>query len=380
MGKNRFVYALATLTGTIIGVGLFSLPYIASKVGIWVMLFYFLILSLVSILTSLIYGEIVLRTKGFHRFAGYAERYLGLPGKIIGFIFTGLSLIGAILAYLVVGGQFLFSLFQPILGGSYLIYVLIYFSLGAFLIYFGIKGIAQTELCCLLLFLLALGLIFWRGFSSIDLNNLLAFDAKYFFLPYGAILFSLSSAGIIPEIKEMLSNDLKSLKKVILLSSLIAVFTYLVFILVITGITGENTSTEAITGLKGSLNNGIVSLILIFGFLTTFTSYLTIGLSLKKTLWYDLKIKESLAWAIACFSPLILFLLGVKDFIAIVSLVGGVALGAGLIFTIFIYHQARKKGELKPAYSLNLPKILTYGLILFFVLGIIYEIIYFAGI
>jgi len=37
----KTIYALATLSGTIIGVGLFSLPYITLKVGFWVMLGYF---------------------------------------------------------------------------------------------------------------------------------------------------------------------------------------------------------------------------------------------------------------------------------------------------------------------------------------------------
>ncbi|MAF20621.1 MAG: hypothetical protein CMI55_02985, partial [Parcubacteria group bacterium] len=83
--KRSFIYALSTLVGSIIGVGLYSLPYITARVGIWVMLFYFLVLSLVSILIGLIYGEVILRTKGLHRLPGYAEKYLGLGAKRITF-------------------------------------------------------------------------------------------------------------------------------------------------------------------------------------------------------------------------------------------------------------------------------------------------------
>jgi amino acid permease len=373
------IKALVTLTGTVIGVGFFSLPYITSKVGIWLMLFYFLIIGTIVILTSLIYGEIVLRTKGQHRFPGYAEKYLGQTGKLIAFVASGLALTGAILAYLVVGGGFLAALFGPIFGGSYFLYVLIYFSLGAILIYFGINSIARTEFFLLILFFVVLGLIFWRGFSSINIGYLFVFDSKYLFLPYGAVLFSLSTAGVIPELKEILRDNPASLKKVIFLGILIAILTYLFFIFIITGITGSNTSTEAIIGLKNFLGDGIVSLALAFGLLTTFTSFLTLGLTLKKVLWYDFKLKKGLSWALACFTPLLLFVLGFKDFIVIISFVGGIALAVRVIITILIYLRVKTKGDLKPAYSLNLPRFLIYSLILFFVLGIIYEIIYFTG-
>ena len=142
MVKN-FLYAFSTLTGTIIGVGFFSLPYIASKVGFWVMLSYFIILGLVVILVHLLYGEVALRTKELHRLPGYAARYLGPWGKNVSLAAAILGGYGALLAYLIVGGQFLSSFLNPILGGSDLAYTLIYFFSGALLIYFGIKSISQ---------------------------------------------------------------------------------------------------------------------------------------------------------------------------------------------------------------------------------------------
>ena len=75
--NKRFFQALAILMGHIIGVGIFSLPFIASRVGIWTMLFYFLILGGITILFELLYGEVILRTREKHRLPGYAEKYLG---------------------------------------------------------------------------------------------------------------------------------------------------------------------------------------------------------------------------------------------------------------------------------------------------------------
>lgn len=376
MNKN-FFQALATLVGTVIGVGLFSLPYITARVGIWTMLFYFLILGTVVILSTLLYGEIVLRTKGLHRLPGYAEKYLGPKGKAIGFLASVFGLVGSILAYLVIGGHFLTSLFEPIFGGSYFIYVMIYFSLGAILIYFGIKSIAKTEIILLVLLFIVLGFIFFKEFSLISLDNLFAFESKYLFLPYGAVLFSLSAVGAVPEVKEILKKNPADLKKVIIWGTLISALTYIFFIFLITGVTGQNTSVEAVIGLKAVFNNSVIWLALIFGLLTTFTSFIAIGLNLKKVFWYDLGLKKHLAWALACFTPLILFILGFKDFIAIISLVGGVAMAIIAILIILIYLKAKVKSELEPAYSINLPKFFVYSLILLFILGIIYEAIYF---
>ena len=374
---KSFIYAFSTLTGTIIGVGFFSLPYIASKVGFWVMLFYFIVLSLVVILVHLLYGEIALRTKGLHRLPGYVDKYFCSGGKIFSLSAAILGGYGALLAYLIVGGQFTFSLLSPIFGGSDLVYTLIYFFFGVFLVYFGIKSIAQIEFFALILFFAVLFLIFWRGSALIEIKNLFVFDKNYLFLPYGPILFSLTGIALMPEIKEMLKDNPKSLKSVVPLAIFVSALAYLFFIYLILGITGQNTSIEAIAGLKTFLGDGLVSLALFFGVLTTFTSFITLGLTLKKVFWYDLKFHKNLSWFLACFVPLALFFLGFKNFITIVGLTGGVMLGIDVLLILFVYLKAKTKGELTPAYSLSLPRPLIYFLILFFILGIIYEIIYF---
>lgn len=376
--KNKdFLKAFSILTGTIIGVGLFSLPYIAARVGVWTMLFYFFVLGAVVVLVNLFYGEIALRTKGMRRLPGYAEKYLGASAKKIAFISNGLGLGGALLAYIVVGGKFLSSIFTPFLGGDDLIYTLIFFAAGSILIFFGVKSIARIEFFLLAFLFVVLGMITIRGFSFIEVENLFVFDAKYIFLPYGAVLFSLFGASLIPEVKEILKDNPKKLKSAVLWSISVSAFVYFIFIVLILGITGAETSNEAIAGLKAMLNNGVAEMALIFGILTVFTSFLTLGLTLKKILWYDLKLKKDLAWALACFGPLALFLLGFDNFISIISLTGGVFLGIDVILIVLIYLKAKTKGDLIPAYNLNIPRFLAYFLILFFILGAFYEIFYF---
>jgi tyrosine-specific transport protein len=363
---TKSILAISTLAGTIIGVGLFSLPYITSKIGFPIILGYFLILGTLVILIHIFFGELALKTPDLKRLPGFAKFHLGKWGEKIAFLSSILGIFGAILAYLIVGGEFLTELFSPIFGGGNLIWTLIYFSFGALLIFFGIKAIAKVEFWGLVLFFVVLITIFFKGFSNIKLANLFpAPDLSQFFLPYGAILFSLWGAALIPEVEEMLKERKELLKKIIPIAILIPLFVYLFFIYLILGITGPQTTESALTGLRNFLGDKIVSLALFFGVLTTFTSFITLGLTLKKVFWYDLKIEKNIAWAITCFLPLALFLIGIKDFISVISLVGGVMLGIDGILILLMYQKIKPKN------------FLIYPLILIFLGGIIYEIIYF---
>jgi len=363
----KVIYAIATLSGTIIGVGLFSLPFITLKVGFWVMLGYFLVLGTLVILIHLFFGELALKTPDLKRLPGFAKFHLGKWGEKIAFLSSTLGIFGAILAYIIVGGEFLAELMGPFFGGGNLVWTLFYFSAGAILIFFGIKAISKVEFWGLVLFFIILIAIFFRGQTFLRIENLFPFpDFSQLFLPYGAILFSLWGAALIPEVEEMLGEKKDLLKKIIPFAILIPIFVYLFFIYLILGITGSQTTESALIGLRNFLGDRIVSLGLFFGVLTTFTSFIALGLTLKKVFWYDLKIDKNLAWLITCFPPLILFLIGIRKFIPVISFVGGVMLGIDGILTLLMYRKINPK------------KILIYPLFLILLGGIIYEIIYFV--
>ncbi|MCX6759371.1 MAG: hypothetical protein NT012_02305 [Candidatus Nealsonbacteria bacterium] len=362
----KIIYAIAILSGTIIGVGFFALPYVTLKVGFWVILGYFLALGALVILIHLFFGELALKTPDFKRLPGFAKIYLGNWGQVAAYTSTILGIFGALLAYLIVGGEFLTELFLPIFGGSSLVYTLFYFVIAAALIFFGIKAIAKVEFWGLVLFFITLFAIFFQGKLFITIENLFPSpDISYIFLPYGIVLFSLWGAALIPEVEEMLGKEKNLLLKIIPIAILIPMIVYLFFIYLILGITGTQTTESALIGLRNVLGDGTVSLALIFGLLTTFTSFITLGLTLKNVFWYDLKIGKNIAFAITCFIPLVLFLIGIKQFIPIISFVGGVMLGIDGILILLMYRKIKPK------------QILVYPLFLILFGGIIYEIIYF---
>ncbi len=361
----REIYAIATLSGTIIGVGIFSLPYITLKVGFWVMLGYFFVLGSLVILIHSFFGEISLKTPDLKRLPGFAKIYLGPSGEFFAYLSIILGIFGALLAYLIIGGEFLTQLLSPFFGGNQMLYTILYFAIGAVLIFFGIKAVAKVEFWGLILFLIILLTVFLKGQSFIVAENLFPKpNWSFFFLPYGLILFSLWGAALIPEIEEMLRGRKAALRWIIPVSILIPMIVYLFFIYLILGITGPQTTQSALSGIESVLGDGIVSLLIFFGLLTTFTSFIAIGLTLKKVFWYDLKFKRNLAWIITCFVPLFLFLIGIKQFIPVISFVGAITIGIEGILILLMYQKIKPK------------TILAYPLILIFLAGIIYEIIY----
>lgn len=365
--KSKFIPAVSVLAGTIIGVGLFSLPCITLKVGFWVMLGYFAVLVPVVILVHQILGEIALKTPDFSRLPGFAKFHLGNRGGRVAFFSNILGMLGALLAFLIVGGEFLTELFSPTFGGSSIVWTIFYFIAGSTLIFFGVKTIAKVEFWGLILFFLALIAIFLKGFSSIEISNLFPQpNLNNFFLPYGPILFSLWGASLIPEVEEILRGEKRLLSKAILTSILIAVFVYLFFIFLVLGISGLQTTENALAGLKNVLGDTVTNLALFFGVLTTFTSFIAVGLTLKKIFAYDLKINKNLACLITCFIPFLLFLAGFQSFISVISFIGGILLGVDGILILMMYQKIRPERK-----SLTLP------LILIFIGGIIYEIIYY---
>lgn len=376
--KKRFYLALATLVGTIIGVGLFGLPYAAAKSGFPIFILYFVFIGLAALAIHLFFGEVVIGTEGYHRLPGYAEKYLGPRFKGLAFIVKISGLFGALLAYLIVGGEFLANLF----GGSVFVYTFLFFAVGSYIIWKDTKLVGITELVLLFLFIFLVMFFLIVGSPFIKLENLLTVNFKNLeniFFPYGIILFSIWGATVIPEVSEVLKikDDVKPMRKVIIYSLVICLLVYFVFTLLVLGITGDKTSPEAMFGLKSMLGRGIISLGFIFGFITTFTSFITLGLSVKNTFLLDYKMPKLASWAIACFIPLILYIIGFKNFINVISLTGAVMVGLEGVLILLIYLKFKqKKLQLVKSQYLHL-KYLASFLVVVLSLGVILEIFFF---
>lgn len=367
---KQFILATSMLAGTTIGVGLFGLPYVTSKIGYIPILFYFFFLTALILNIHLMYGEIVLRTKGTHRLPGYAKIYLGKKGKLLALITGIVGLLGANLAYIIVGGDFLAQLFQPIFGGSSFFYIFLFFAIGSLLVYLGSNTIAVSEVLSLGVFFVIMAAMVVKGAPFIQTENLNTVDLTYLFLPYGIVLFALGGMSVIPETRQILGKNANLLKKIIIAGTIIPAITYVVFVTLVVGVTGPSTSQNALDGIKQVIGPQVIIFGYLFGIITTFTSYLTLSLTLKQIFIYDVRLQEFISWAIATLTPAILYLAGVNNFIVVIGLIGAITAGIDGILVIMMTYSAKKNGSRKPEYSLRMHKVAYVAIIVLFLLGI----------
>ncbi|MFH1780411.1 MAG: aromatic amino acid transport family protein [Candidatus Nealsonbacteria bacterium] len=151
--------AVSVFVGTIIGAGIFGIPYVINKSGIIAGFFYFLVLGGVVLLIHLFFGEVFLRTKEPCRLPGLAQKYLGAWGKVLIMISVISGLVGALLAYLILSSDFLRILFSQFSSLSPIQLSLIFWAVMSYFIFRGIKLIASIELVTNIVFFLIFAVV-----------------------------------------------------------------------------------------------------------------------------------------------------------------------------------------------------------------------------
>lgn len=377
MQENReYLAALATLFGTAIGAGIFGLPYVASVVGFFPVMGLMLVLGVLMLYSNLMYGEIVQRTKRRCGIVGYAEKYLGPNGRRAATVISFCSLYASNLIYIILGGIFLHSFFSGIFGGDEFFYGTLTFVLAALATYFNFKLFSVCESWMVVLLILLLGATIFRCLPSIQMSNYFTGDLSQFFLPFGAILFALSANVAIPNMDHILEKKRAALRSAIGWGTAAYVACNALFIFAVLGVTGERTSPEAFVGLGQVIGDGVITLGFLIGFLAIITSFLVSSESAKEILWYDYRLGEKQAWFLASFIPYLIYLSGMRDFIRIINIAGGITGGLFGILVIAIFYAAKRKGDRPSAYSLEISAGFSALMVLVFLLGIVYQFIY----
>jgi tyrosine-specific transport protein len=311
--NNRFLLVLATLVGTMIGAGIFGLPYVVSKSGIIPGLFYFIVLGGIVTILHLMFGEIALRTTEKHRLIGYAKLYLGDWAKVLVSVSTIGGVVGALLAYLIIAGEFLEIIVSPWFVVSQTTLSVLFWAVLSLFILRGIQAIAKMELLMSSALFLVVGLIFVLAVPHIGIENFSLVDSANIFLPYGVVMFAFLGLSAIPEIADLFKGkkEKQNFDNVIVWASVITGSLYILFTLFVIGVSGKSTTDDALSGLVPFLGTNIAVLGSIFGLIAIAASFLVLGNYLKNSLRYDYKAPYLAAAAVAIFTPLVLFLLGI---------------------------------------------------------------------
>lgn len=374
--KNKnFLRATAALVGTMVGVGIFGIPFAFSKAGFWTGFLFLILIAAITLLADLMYGEVVLRTRAKHQLVGYTQFYLGPFFKKALFFTAALSTYSALLAYIIISGDFMNNVFSWVFYVSPESYSIIFFVVLSLLILRGLKTVSWAELLLTALFFAVVLGIFFLSLDKLNFSNFKGGALEFWFLPYGILLFAFAGLPAVPLQREILGSGSERLfKKSIFAAVILAAALYFVFAFTVLGISGDTTTPDAISGLFGPLGGAIVFLGSVFGLLAVSTSYLMLGTAFTEIFHLDFKLSKTASWFLTVLPPFVLFLGGMRTFIDVVSLAGSVGIGLEGAILVFLFMKAKSKGDREPEYSLRVPKWLLFGLIGMFIAGSVYAI------
>ena len=373
---KKILLPAGLLSATIIGAGVFALPYVFQKAGLIPGIFYLAIFGGVFVLIHLMYADTILKTQGSHRFAGYAEIYLGRFAKWLTAITTIAGMILVLVVYLILSASFI-NLIFPGWFDSYKI--VIFWLLGSLAIFLKINRLALSDFIITLSIVAIILIIFIFGLENLNqaIPRLAFLNFPYLFIPYGAVLFSLNGRVAIPQIINYFQkNNLPPIKAKtpIILGTLIPAVVYFLFIAAILALSG-NVSQDAVSGLLDGLPFWVLKLLGVLGIISIWSTYIVIGRDVENSMEYDFHLPKLLASLVVIFLPLALYLIGLQNFLNLVSFIGGVFIGLEGILIVLIWRRAMGKNNLPAIFKNKWPAI-SFVLLAVFVVGIIYEIVY----
>lgn len=337
----------ATFCATVIGAGIFVLPYVAAKVGFIETLLYFALLIAPIAAIHRLLADIAWNTDGIGSIPDYADRYLGPKIRNFALFISATRVVGVLLVYTLLGGFFLQSLLRPYFGGKEIFYTLIFFGFASFLIYKKeIDGKSEKRgLLALFFGFLVLFIFMAKALPFFDFSHLSnGINFKDAALPYGIIMFALWGLHTVPMLKKMAQENggIKAYKKSINLGIIISALFYVAFIAVILGVSGSRTAQDALSAFTEIIGGNIVKIGFIFALFIILDSFFALGVSLRNIFHKDAKLSKIVSRAFACFLPFSLFVMGFRDYVHIISVVGAFLFTTEGIIVVHIYRRFSK--------------------------------------
>ncbi|MEK9194441.1 MAG: aromatic amino acid transport family protein [Patescibacteria group bacterium] len=366
--NKGFFFATAILAGTIIGAGIFSLPYVVSRIGVLSGLFYLIIFALVYFAIHLMYARLVELEPSKHNFFYLAKNYLQKPwGEIASFVILA-ELILVLAVYLILAPNFIRLVFPLDLNLS----IFIFWFVGSLFIFSTLNFLGWAELAGTLgIFAIILLVFFAGGTGPIKTPPFQSLDWKLFFLPFGPLLFSIAGRPAIHKVvethrAEVIKSSGFSLRGAIFWGTMIPAIIYFLFVLGVLRL-NPNVGVDTISSLN--LTPELFTILGVLGFITLWTSYFMIGASVKDILRFDLKWSPIATAFVVLFLPLGLYFAGLENFFTAVGLTGGIFLALEGIFVISMWRKA---------FPTNRFRDFALPLYLVFLGAIVYEILNFV--
>jgi len=354
--KGVFVFS-----ATIIGAGILALPVAAATTGLFPMLLILLVVGAVSVFSALYIAETVMNTTGDHHLPSLAKEHLGgfgFAAMIIGII---IYIYGALTGYLAAGGQLFYSLSNgkiPVPAG-----ILIYCAAGSLIVHFGLKIMSRVETYLFSAMLVLIGIVIALTLPNIEVPLLLETHWNDTLNIFGVVLFAYVGHSVIPSIARGLKKQ-GNINRISIWGVLIPLLLYVVWCFIVIGAVpktaaqgGPSLANAKIAGQPATIPLGLIvggSVILLgnlFAVLSTMTSYIGFGFSLKEA-YVDVaavmhrKISPPAVTLLVVIPPLVIALFKPGAFVNALDIAG--TYGGGLfvgILPVLMVLRSRKKAS-----------------------------------
>jgi tyrosine-specific transport protein len=365
--------AAFVLFGTIVGAGIFGLPYVVQKAGYLPGLFWMAVLAGVVTLTHLMFGEVVMATPGNYRMIGYVGKYLGPWARRVETVSSFLGLFGSSLAYLILGGLFIKQIVAPVMTISQTAGAAVLLAFGIAAVWAGTRFLSGVDFWLTLVEFSSFALLTVVALTAIRPEYLATVHWAEFFFPYGIVLFAYGGLTAIAEVREMVGDRPAVVRRSIVIGTLTAAGLTIAFVTAVTGALGPMTTEEAVGGLNARFGGAMPMLGAVAGFFSILTSYVVFAEYLKNQLLHDFKWKFLPAAAVAVGAPFLLYLLGIRSFGRVLELVGATLIGIEGVFVCLLYLKVRKA---YPDKVMKIPYPIVYLLIAAYGSGAGYELFF----
>lgn len=315
--------AFLALIGTIIGAGVFGVPLVFSHMGVVLGSLLFLGVALLMLSAHLLFVELIARDHSRRRLPGYVGRVLGKRAEWVAIGSHAFHLTGVNLVYLILGGEFLASLFSASLPGvSILQWQIMFWVAGAILAFAGLRLLAKVEAAITWVFLTVLLIVTAAAFvqtSSLPSMGLGIFS----WTGIGVFLFAVSGLTIIPEIHEIAGKHIRLTRIIVTAASLTTAFLIWMFGLAIS-FAANGRDLSSVAAVASVLPVSVAWLVPVFGLLSVSSSFYITNYDLRAMYLYDLKLSKPLSWVFGIGIPLVLLLATTRDFFSTIDIVGGI--------------------------------------------------------
>lgn len=234
--RSRFIGGILLIVGTSIGGGMLALPVANAATGFWQSSLFLLLCWLLMTLGAFFILEVNLYLPAGKNMVSMAAATLGTPGLLAAWLSYLFLLYTLLSAYISGGADVVGGLLQQlnIYTGTWQLTTL--FTLAFGLIVYG--GIHQVDLLNRGLMFAKLAIYFMLVVliaPSIHMDSFQGGNARYI---TGSVMILITSFGfaiIVPNLREYFNDDIKKLKKVVFIGSLIPLLCYLAWDAVIIG-------------------------------------------------------------------------------------------------------------------------------------------------